>query len=562
MRRAAIYGWGLVAPRSPHIDAFAENLKSAESWLEPFNGFGPDNFLVGRPTFDFSDYEAWITERFKPNRFSQLESKMGLPVQFAIGCFIQALGQNPGLEEELRSLGLRAHAYVGTGLGDFDVQYQQSLALYRAQRRWDHFWADAERNSARRAHLEGRLLGEQERNGAPALDPATIPPSPHEVSEAERAEVEDAWWSFWAEHSPELRDYLDEQRAIEAVAVEGDVESGKLAALKEKRRRMRQLHRKWQAPEPPWQAVSSNLLWNIDNIAAAQISMLGGITGATIAVGAACSTFGVAVKMGLDAIRRGEADVAVVGATDPPPHPLTVGGFYRARVISADAALSKPLTQLRGTHVAGGAVIWILGAREHFERRGFKPLGLEPVAVGVTSDADHIITPSKEGPMAAMRLAIEEGAQLGGQTTADRRPIGSWDLHATATPGDFNEVEMVRDLLDDEVLVTARKGTFGHGMSAGGGWELTAQYLGYERGELDPTPLAESELNAQIAGVHRNFVYDRSCPAPSGDAGKLSMGVGGVNACVISRHLEPLDEAASSDQPASPEQPGPLAGGD
>ena len=132
MRRAAIYGWGLVAPRSPDIDSFTANLRSAESWLEPFNGFGPDNFLVGRPAFDFSAYESWITERFKPNRFSQLESKMGLPVQFAIGSFIQALGQNPGLEEELRSLGTRAHIYVGTGLGDLEVQFQQSLTLYRA----------------------------------------------------------------------------------------------------------------------------------------------------------------------------------------------------------------------------------------------------------------------------------------------------------------------------------------------------------------------------------------------------------------------------------------------
>ena len=53
----------------------------------------------------------------------------------------------------------------------------------------------------------------------------------------------------------------------------------------------------------------------------------------------------------MDAIRRGEAKAVVVGATDPPPHPLSVGAFYAARVISADAAVSKPLTGLRGTHV-------------------------------------------------------------------------------------------------------------------------------------------------------------------------------------------------------------------
>ncbi len=134
--------------------------------------------------------------------------------------------------------------------------------------------------------------------------------------------------------------------------------------------------------------------------------------------------------------------------------------------------------------------------------------------------------------MTAMRMALT-GAD------ADGSDIASWDLHATATPGDFNEVEMVRELMDEDVLVTARKGTFGHGMSAGGGWELTAQYLGYQRGELYPTPLARGELNRQIADVHENFAYDQGCPAPAGTIGKLSMGVGGINACVVSRPFVP-----------------------
>lgn len=531
MRRVGIFGWGLVAPRSPHIDAFAANLESAKSWLEPFNGFGPDNFLVGRPEFSFESYREWITARFKPNRFSQLESKMGLGVQYAIGSFIQALGQNPGIEEELKRLKQRAHIYIGTGLGDLGVQYQQSLALHRAQRHWDRFWSKSERNSALRAFEEGRPLPESERCGAPPVAEDAVPPTPQSLPEDERELAEDQWWSFWAFHCPELRQYLAEQREVESVVVEGEIESGKLAAIKEKQRRLRKLQQKWGAPTPPWEAVSANLLWNIDNIPAAQISMLGEITGPALAIGAACSTFGATLKVGLDAIRRGEADAVVVGATDPPPHPLTVGGFYNARVISADAKVSKPLTELRGTHVAGGSVVWILGELEHFRSLGMRPLGLEPLAVGVSSDADHIITPSKEGPMAAMRQAL-------GNAGVQSAELAAWDLHATATPGDFNEVEMVRELVPDSVLVSARKGTFGHGMAAGGGWELTAQYLGVERGRLFPTPLRQDELNAQIAAVHRHFVYDHTCPPAAGPVGKLSMGVGGINACVISRPWE------------------------
>ena len=165
------------------------------------------------------------------------------------------------------------------------------------------------------------------------------------------------------------------------------------------------------------------------------------------------------------------------------------------------------------------------------EAEGFQALGMEPLAVGVTSDADHIITPSQDGPIEAMRRAFAAAGVEGSD-------MAQWDLHATATPGDFNEVEMVEKTLGGEVLVSARKGTFGHGMSAGGGWELTAQYLGYQRGRLYPTPLAEGELNQQIGGVHQRFVYDAACDAPTGPVGKLSMGVGGINACVVSRPLD------------------------
>jgi 3-oxoacyl-[acyl-carrier-protein] synthase II len=198
-------------------------------------------------------------------------------------------------------------------------------------------------------------------------------------------------------------------------------------------------------------------------------------------------------------------------------------------VVAAYGGVSSPLNGMRGTHVAGGAVVWIVGDLEALRGR-FRPLGMEPLAVGVSSDADHIITPSIEGPASAIRQALASAA-----LRADE--VGSWDLHATGTPGDDTEVATLRGVLPESVLVTARKGTFGHGMSAGGGWELTAQYLGYERGTLFPTPLGPHELSPAIAARHRLFVFDQACSFPPGVAGKLSMGIGGINACVLSRPL-------------------------
>jgi 3-oxoacyl-[acyl-carrier-protein] synthase II len=465
-------------------------------------------------------------------------------VQFAIGAFIQALGQNPGLEQELQALGPEAHVYVGTGLGCLPTLHRETLALLRAQRRWDRFWAQAARNSDLAEYL---ALPEEARRRRETELGAPLPPE--RAESGDREEAEEAWWHFWAARSDRLRQYLDELREIEGLRIAGTVQAAKMAVMKEKRRRHARLQQKWQAPEPPWRSVSANMVWNIANIPAAQVSMLGGITGLAFAPVAACSTFGVSLKLAIDAIRSGRAKAVVVGATDPPPHPLIVGGFYNARVISADGAVSKPLSELRGTHVAGGSVLWVLGDHEHMSARGFRPLGMEPLAVGITSDADHIITPSTEGPAAAIRRALAEAG-------VDPAAITTWDLHATATPGDYTEVETLKAELPGPLVITARKGIHGHGMAAAGGWELTAQYLAHQRGHLFPTPLAEEELNPEIARLHRDFVFDASCPVPAGLAGKLSMGVGGINACVVSRPW-PKPAAGGSTADPSADRQGP-----
>ncbi|MBW1866036.1 MAG: beta-ketoacyl synthase, partial [Deltaproteobacteria bacterium] len=114
MKRVGIFGWGVVAPKSPNIESFEHNLDHATSWLTPHAGFGPSNFLVGRPEFDFAVYKSWLDERFGTRRFSQLNEKMGNMAKYAMGAFIQALGQNTGIESLLQKLETKAHIYVGT----------------------------------------------------------------------------------------------------------------------------------------------------------------------------------------------------------------------------------------------------------------------------------------------------------------------------------------------------------------------------------------------------------------------------------------------------------------
>src|SRR5262245_58182563 len=150
--RIGIYGWGVVAPRSRDIEEFTRNLRGNETWMEPFEGFGPSNFLVGIPRFDVNDYRPWIEERFKPARFAQLTRHTGDMVRYAIGAFIQSLSQNPGIEKTLQVLGQQAHIYIGTGVGDLPTIYYTSIAYYKAQRRWNRFWGSPERCRMRRLY--------------------------------------------------------------------------------------------------------------------------------------------------------------------------------------------------------------------------------------------------------------------------------------------------------------------------------------------------------------------------------------------------------------------------
>src|SRR5687768_17582926 len=266
MRRKAVLGWGVVAPQSANVEEFAKNLEGAGSWLSPFNGFGRDSFLVGQPKFDFREYQPWIEQRFPPSRFNQLKDKMDPTTLYAVGAFIQALGQNPGIERELQALRGQAHVYAATAIGAFPTLHAASLQYHRAQRRWNRFWADPQRNAA---------LRDYQTHGGPR-PPIEDPRDALDVDR--REELEDAWFAYWAERSDQLAVVLEELSEVESSQLQGDVESGKLRMIRDKRRRMIQLQERWAAPQPPWNEVSANVLWNIANTPSAQISMLGKIT--------------------------------------------------------------------------------------------------------------------------------------------------------------------------------------------------------------------------------------------------------------------------------------------
>ncbi|MBW2712034.1 MAG: beta-ketoacyl synthase, partial [Deltaproteobacteria bacterium] len=316
MKRIGIFGWGIVAPKSPNVEVFEQNLAQATTWLEPLQGFGPSNFLVGRPEFDFSVYKPWMDERFGPRKYSQLDEKMGNMVKYAIGAFIQSLQQNPGMDKLLQELESQAHVYVGTGLGDFSLQYDRVLVYYKAQKRWNRFWCQEDKNKELAAYHQAPSDEKQR-----IRNQLQSPPDPAEMDSVHESyeDTQEAWYAFWIQRSDGLRRYLEELREIEAEGLTGDIDTGKMHLIRRKTGARRKLNSKYGCPIEPWNAVDPTLLWNIPNIPAAQISMIGKITGAAFAPVAACSGFGTALKVAMNAIQLGQAKAAVIGTTDPEP---------------------------------------------------------------------------------------------------------------------------------------------------------------------------------------------------------------------------------------------------
>ena len=72
-------------------------------------------------------------------------------------------------------------------------------------------------------------------------------------------------------------------------------------------------------------------------------------------------------------------------------------------------------------------------------------------------------------------------------------------------------------------------------MSVCGGWELTAQHMGFAKGVLHPIDLEEEEIHPRIRPHHNSLVRREQAELQGSYAGKINMGVGGINACVISR---------------------------
>ncbi len=270
----------------------------------------------------------------------------------------------------------------------------------------------------------------------------------------------------------------------------------------------------------------------ISNMPSGMISVHHGLAGPNLCHVSACATGAHAIGEGAELIKRGQADVMVVGGTESPILGISVAGFASMKALTTrnDAPMqaSRPFDLGRDGFLMGeGAAVLVLESLEHAQRRG-ATIRAEVLGYGASADASHMVAPDPEGRGAArcMRLAIADSGR-------PLEAVGYVNAHATSTPaGDPTEILALRDVFGahiDSLPVSATKSMSGHLLGAAGALEATLTIRALETGILPPT----INLDDPDPACALDHVANRAREARIGVALSNSFGFGGTNASLI-----------------------------
>ncbi len=228
-------------------------------------------------------------------------------------------------------------------------------------------------------------------------------------------------------------------------------------------------------------------------IPSALVNMLGGFVsiahgtkGPNLSSVTACAAGTHAVSEACKTIMCNGAERMLVVSAESAITGAGVGGFAAMKALSTrnddPKTSSRPFDKDRDGFVIGeGGAALVLEEYEVAVSRGAR-IYAEIIGFGESGDANHITTPSLDGPQRAMKAAYK----MAGEPKLDYI-----NAHGTSTPvNDKNETLAIKELLGGKENcppVSSIKGQIGHCLGAAGGMEAVTCLMAMRDGIIPPT---------------------------------------------------------------------------
>jgi 3-oxoacyl-[acyl-carrier-protein] synthase II len=215
-----------------------------------------------------------------------------------------------------------------------------------------------------------------------------------------------------------------------------------------------------------------------------------GTKGSPISVSTACASGASAIQLGVEAIRRGEAEAALCIGTDGSVNPECLIRFSLLSALSTannpPEAAAKPFSKNRdGFVMAEGAAALIIENYESAKARGATILGVLS-GCGEMADSFHRTRSSPDGK--AIIGCIRDAVADAGLTPDD---IDYINPHGTGTPeNDKMEYLGILTVFGERaksIPVSSNKSMVGHTLSAAGSVETVFTLLTLQHQRLPPT---------------------------------------------------------------------------
>ena len=254
------------------------------------------------------------------------------------------------------------------------------------------------------------------------------------------------------------------------------------------------------------------------------LSIRYGSTGPCFAVASACSSATQAIGLGVQLIRSGLADRAIVGGTEDCVTNSAMLAWEALRVLTPDAC--RPFSKGRNGMILGaGAAVFILEESELARARGAEAL-VEISGYGTSADAKDPVRPDVDGAAACMRNALADAG-------VDADEIDYVNAHGTGTTAnDATELAALGLVFGGRPLpVSSTKPVHGHALGAAGALELVVT-IGAVRESVAPPTINWREADVKCPV---DPVPNEARPMPIRTALTNSFAFGGINASLIVR---------------------------